>query len=119
MTPETVNHIIAQLDALLDKERVALLEGNLDEVGKLADGKEALLDALQDAGIASGPDLSGLQGKLTRNQALLDGALSGIRKVAARLAALRRVRRSLDTYDEKGERKTLPAEQEHKLEKRA
>ncbi len=50
---------------------------------------------------------------------LLDGALQGIRRASARLAAVRKVRRSLETYGEDGQKKTIDAQIARQLEKRA
>jgi hypothetical protein len=60
-----------------------------------------------------------LEGKLKRNQLLLDGALDGIRTVAKRLAALRQVRMALDTYDAQGRKQTVLNPMPSKVEKRA
>ena len=94
MTHEPSQEIIDRLDMLLDAERTALLQGKLDQVAKLVGEKENLIDALNARDTDNGADLSFLRDKVARNQALLDGALQGIRNVAARIAAFRRIRRS-------------------------
>lgn len=113
------NRILDQLDILLEDERGALLRGDLSQLMALTAEKERLVDALNALDSAPTGDLRAVQGKLTRNQALLDGALQGIRSVAARLAAHRRIRRSLDTYDQSGRKHSIPGDIAHNLEKRA
>lgn len=119
MTADTAQVLIDKLDDLLEEERRALLEGDLDAIGVLLTRKEALIDALNALAPARQPDLSGLQVKVTRNQALLDGALEGIRKVAGRMAAFRKIRKSLETYDQSGRKTTIQGEAEHSVERRA
>lgn len=111
--------IMEELDALLEKERALLLTGKLDDMADILSAKEALIDALSAADQEDMQDLAGLQNKLTRNQTLLDGALHGIRRTTARLAALRRVRRSLETYNEAGDKQTIEGRVTRKLERRA
>ena len=118
MTETTAQTLVDALDDLLEAERDALLKGDLDAIAGLLERKECLIDALNDPELEAAP-LEGLQAKVTRNQALLDGALQGIRRAAARMAALRRVRRSLETYDEDGRKRTIEGEVVRKVEKRA
>lgn len=119
MTDTTAQDLIEKLDNLLETERMALLAGDLETIGQLLEQKEDLIDRLNLIKPQSQPALAGLHEKVTRNQALLDGALQGIRKVAARIAAMRRIRRSLETYDKSGRRHTIDGEVLHKVEKRA
>ncbi|MFY9237854.1 MAG: flagellar protein FlgN [Roseovarius sp.] len=119
MTVETSQTLIDTLDDLLEEERKALLDGDLDAIGRLLSRKEALIDALNALTPAGQPNLTRLQGKVSRNQALLDGALEGIRKVAARMAAFRKIRKTLETYDQSGRKTTIQGEVEHKVERRA
>lgn len=119
MTKDPAQTLIDRLDYLLEEERCALLAGDLDAIGPLLRRKEALIDALGGIAPAGGDGLKGLQDKVARNQALLEGALQGIRKVAGRMAAFRRIRRSLETYDAEGRKLAIPGEVDHKIEKRA
>lgn len=119
MTNEQFEDVIDSLDDVLEAEREALLVGNLDEIGRLLERKEALIDQLATLDEAERAPLEALNAKVERNQALLDHALDGIRSVARRLAALRRVRSSLETYDEKGERRTIDVTPDGAVEKRA
>ena len=119
MTTDTSQNIIAALDELLNAERKALLHGDLDAITRLLEQKEALigrLGAMEDSEQAA---LTKLQGKVARNQALLDGALRGIRMVASRMSALRQIRKTVETYDEKGCKTVLKGMHESNVEKRA
>src|SRR6056297_3513111 len=97
MAANDMQGLIDRLDDLLESERSSLLSGNLER----------------------GPELESVHRKLMRNQELLDGALDGIRKVAARMAAMRQVRQSLETYDQRGKRQTIDGAVVRKIEKRA
>jgi len=119
MTEQTPQEMIDHLDALLDAEREAILAGDLDEMARLLERKTELIDALAAIDLAEAEQMSALQGKLGRNQMLLDGALQGIRRASARLAAMRQVRRTLETYGEDGRKKTIEGQVAHQLEKRA
>ena len=119
MTDKTASEIMTKLDDILDRERAALLAGDLDQVPGLLEEKTALIEALDDLGPDDRQDMGALRDKAARNQALLDGALQGIRQVAGRLAAFRRLRHSFDTYDETGHKRTIEGDVVHKVEKRA
>lgn len=119
MNDNPTRKLIDRLDKLLEDERRALLAGDLMAIGILLRRKEALIDTLNDLPPQAGNGLQALQGKVERNQALLDGALQGIRKVAARMAAFRRIRRTMETYDAEGRKTTILGEVDHKVEKRA
>lgn len=119
MTDMTLEETMLALDALLETERQALLNGDLDAIAGLVPEKESLIDSLLALQPSSGDDLARLQKKLTRNSALFDSALEGIRSVANRLSTLRRLRRSLETYDQSGRKMPLVEGQSSRLEKRA
>ena len=94
MTHEDLQNKIDSLDDLLDAERAALLKGNLEEVSRLLERKEGVIEALNRMEFKERTDFEGLQAKVERNQVLLDSALDGVRSVARRLAAIRRERQS-------------------------
>jgi flagellar biosynthesis/type III secretory pathway chaperone len=119
MSPDSLHSTIESLDDLLDAERGALLSGNLDEVARLHVRKEQLIDTLNRMDARDHTNLASLNSKVERNQALLNTALDGIRSVARRLATIRRVRQSLDTYDSRGRKKTVAMSVDRSLEKRA
>ncbi|MGK7654810.1 flagellar protein FlgN [Roseovarius sp. B08] len=119
MSDSPAQAVVDELDALLDSERKAVLNGKLDEMSRLTERKEALIDQLSQFDAADAAMISEIQDKLSRNQLLLDGALQGIRQASARLSAVRKVRRSLETYGEDGRKRTIDAQITRQLEKRA
>lgn len=114
-----ISETMGDLDDLLDLERVALLQGKLDDVSRLHARKEGLMDALNRFDFDEPQVLRDLHGKLVRNQKLLDSALDGVRAVTKRLATIQRVRQSLDTYDCFGQKKTVDLNTGSSVEKRA
>jgi len=119
MNQNETQDVINQLDNILEQERIALLNGDLETIAQLLEQKEPLIDRLNALDGPGVNDLALLQGKVDRNQALLDGALQGIRRVASRMAAFRKIRRTLETYDESGQKRTIQGEVDHKVERRA
>ena len=111
--------LFGDLDDLLEAEREALLTGDLEKIGRLLERKEHLIDQLSIVEKFEASALHELTGKMKRNQDLLDSALEGIRVVAGRLAALRRVRSTLDTYDSNGAKRSIHLAKDSSVEKRA
>jgi len=111
--------VIDRLDSLLDVERAALLKGDIDAMADIVERKERLIDALGGMTAAAEPAVGVLERKAARNQVLMDGALKGIRRAAARMAAFRRIRRSLETYDRTGRKTEIRDGAAHSVEKRA
>ncbi|MGR3702333.1 MAG: flagellar biosynthesis protein FlgN [Paracoccaceae bacterium] len=116
---EQATVILASLDDLLDRERIALLNGDLDAISRGLREKERLIDALNALHGDQDDDLSAIRNKAQRNQILLESALSGIRAVADRVAALRRVRDTLETYDQSGRKTAISTLRTGQVEKRA
>jgi flagellar biosynthesis/type III secretory pathway chaperone len=119
MTTSDEKAEMEQLDALLEQERKALLAGDLQEIATLYDQKERLIEALNMSEHRDLAHLMRLDGKVRRNQLLLNGALEGIRSVTQRMAALQQVRQSLETYDRDGQKKRIDIRTDHSVEKRA
>ena len=119
MENDTPQDIMDALGDLLDREREALLEGDLEMIGRLLAHKESLIDALNAQVDKPDQVLEALHTKVLRNQELLDQALRGIRAVASRISALRRVRTTLETYDKSGRKTAVSDFTAHQLEKRA
>ena len=119
MTDDTSSTDFEALDALLEAERAALLEGDLVSLTEMLPSKEALIDALNQSDDMDLTALQQLDGKVRRNQLLLDGALEGIRKVANRMAALRRMRAGLDIYGLDVRRQRIDVKVVHPVERRA
>lgn len=119
MTAHDPRDLRTRLDKLLTRERTALLSGDLHAIGDLAQEKERLTADLATLGPDGLAHLRDLHDMARRNQALLDGALQGIRLATARLAAYRRLRGEMDTYDPQGRKTTIPGILKHRLERRA
>ncbi len=111
--------LIRKLDELLDVERQALLDGDLEALTGIVDEKEQLIDALNKAEFSDQESLSPVNEKVKRNQALLEQALSGIRTVARKLADIRQARKSFDTYNQRGHKSRIEGEADSSVEKRA
>lgn len=114
-----IEDVVDSMHDLLDEERQALLDGNLEQIERLSERKESLMDDLNSQ---SSPDIelySELNTKVLRNQALLKSSMAGIRKVADRLAAMRQIKNSLDLYDAKGRRQKIDLIRNRAVEKRA
>jgi len=119
MTETTGKDAIAELDDLLDRERKALLVGDLDRLHRLTPEKEALLARMTGVDANDEDGLQSLQSKIGRNQDLIASAAAGIRAVADRIAAIRQVQSGLETYDRTGRKTRHPNAQPRDLERRA
>lgn len=117
--PNAIPPILGELDDLLERERDALLAGDLEGLSRILREKEQVIDRLNQLLPPTSLDLDVLKDKALRNQALLDTALEGIRAVADRVSALRRVRDTLETYDQTGRKTTFEAMHKGRVEKRA
>lgn len=113
------SHLIRQLDALLDSERAALLDGNLRLLAELVVEKEQILDALAELEIVNSEPLQPVNSKVARNQVLLEKAMEGIRSAAARLSDMRQNRKAFDTYNHMGQKNRIEPETKPSVEKRA
>ena len=110
---------LRSLDTLLEKERLALILGNLGQIEPLLPQKELLFAQINGLEDPPSEQLSTLHEKIKRNQLLLQSAMDGIRAVTGRINTLRRVRKSLDTYDARGQRNTVSHTAASSVEKRA
>lgn len=119
MTTDTEQNNVEALDALLEAERQALLQGDLVALTDMLPNKEALIESLTAQSQSDLPALLELDTKVRRNQLLLNGALEGIRDVAARMAALQRMRSGLETYGSDGKKKNYEVNTDHSVERRA
>ena len=116
---KTRNSELDDLDDLLDAERGALLKGDLEGLARMAENKERLFRALNQSEQNDLAALTVLDHKVKRNQLLLDSALEGIRTVARKMSALRRIRASLDTYDATGQKRIVDVDTTRSIERRA
>lgn len=106
------------LSDLLDAEREALLQGDLDQLAHLLASKEALIDEMNETPQSDLSAMQSLDGKVKRNQLLLDGAMEGIRAVAQRLAHLRQAKGALETYGPDGKRHDIQLTADSSIEHR-
>ena len=119
MTINEIQATIDDLDQLLDREREALLTGELEILSGIHDTKSELIDQLNRLDVQDQERLATLREKVGRNQDLLNSALEGIRAVSKRLAAVRRVKSKLETYTASGEKAQVETQTDRTLEKRA
>ncbi|MEM6587602.1 MAG: flagellar protein FlgN [Pseudomonadota bacterium] len=118
-TTMTASEIFSALDACLEREKAALLTGDLDAIAPLMEEKSDLIAQLNALGATEDDVLTGLKDKAERNQVLLSGALDGIRRVSERMQAMQSLRHSFDTYDQRGNRQTIEGQVVRHVEKRA
>lgn len=111
--------LLKSLEELLDLERTALIEGDLDRLDHMSPEKEKLIGEINGLQATESDTLIRLQKKVERNQSLLNSAADGIRAVANRMSELNRVRREFSTYDAAGHRTGFAVRHPAKLEKRA
>jgi len=119
MAHQDAQELIDQLDELLDRERQALIDGDLDFLSRLLTRKESLIIDINTLDALERSQLGGVPDKVARNQVLLNSAMEGIQAVAKRMAELRRVRQGLETYDQKGRKTRLETQSQPSVEKRA
>lgn len=93
--------VIEALDDLLDRERLAILSGNLDALARHLGEKTRLLEALPNVNSDSGR-IERLKVKADRNQDLLVAVARGIKSATRRLKELDKPKVALRTYDEGG-----------------
>ncbi len=96
------------LEEFLNKERQAILNGSLKDMGRIAKEKEMLLNHAE----IHAPDrksLDRIHHKAEHNQYLLAAAIRAVRTVSDRLETLRNGPGDLNTYDKSGHRKILGA----------
>ncbi|NVO57664.1 flagellar export chaperone FlgN [Rhodobacteraceae bacterium B1Z28] len=119
MATERDTTLLKSLEEVLELERAALVEGDLDRLTHMVPEKEKLIGAINDLQVLDSEDLIRVQQKVERNQALLNSAAEGVRAVAGRMAELRRVRQEFSTYGADGQRSGFSVRSHAKLEKRA
>ena len=116
--PSDTFHMIDALEDLLDKERAAILDGALENMGRIASEKERVLERRE----LTAPDqrtLDRVLRKAARNQQLLAAAIRGVQAVTTRLDILRNGPSDMNTYDRAGQRTTLGNRHQGALHRRA
>ncbi|GGA10614.1 MAG: flagellar protein FlgN [Rhodobacteraceae bacterium] len=117
--PPSPNELLQTLSVLLDREREALLEGELATIPEIMAEKSRLIDSLAGVEIDRIEAVRPLHLKLRRNQALFDQSLAGIRSVAKRLGGLRDAGKLMEVYDVTGRRARIGSAEKGRLERRA
>ena len=116
--PSDTFHMIDALEDLLDKERAAILDGALEDMGRIACEKERVLER-RELTVPDQRTLDRVRRKAARNQLLLAAAIRGVRAVSARLDVLRNGSSEMNTYDRAGQRTTLGSRHQGALHRRA
>ena len=122
MSDDVTNDLIDSLTSLLEDERTALIEGKLDALEGLLSRKQALFEELEERQEEDAIDpesLAPLQDLFRRNHALLESTQKGLRATTERMGAMRRVRTSLETYTNTGQRHAVQMSAGQRVEKRA
>lgn len=119
MTTERFAKLVEKLDALLDREHAALIDGELDQLDPIMRQKQTVVDEMGALGEPERESLAPVRQKAERNQVLFDSAMEGVRAVAGRMADLRSVRSGLATYDSHGRREQNVSDTRSSVEKRA
>lgn len=90
---------VQKLKKLLDKERNALLKGDLAALETLLPEKERLALSFHDANAA---ELKALSFKLAQNARLFEAARKGVADIVQSVQEHKAARESLSTYDQTG-----------------
>ncbi|MBW7921855.1 MAG: flagellar protein FlgN [Rubellimicrobium sp.] len=109
---------VAELENLLARERAALRDGRLDDIGVIGDLKHGAMARLE----RQPPDpatLAALRALAGRNARLLEAALAGLRDGAARLQAIRAASTGFHSYDGSGRTGRISGDGPRGLERRA
>ncbi len=105
------------LEDLLDRERKAILSGNLEALSRMVGEKTRLMERLGKAEADPGR-VERLRIKAERNRQLLNAVQRGIRSVSEQLAAMKAQKTPLRTYDSSGQSRNI-SNARPSLEKRA
>ena len=94
------------LEDLLDRERLAVLDGRFDVLERMTAEKERLLRSVALDG-ASAESLARLRRKTERNSQLLDAMRAGVVAAQDRLKAMQKKKDPLQTYDSTGRKSAI------------
>lgn len=100
--------VIADLHALLDDEKAAILDARFVALPALEAAKAHLLAELKEINPEQ-RHLLQIKAKLDENQSLLLSAIKGVSAARDRIAALHHVQQGLSVYDASGHLATVPA----------
>jgi flagellar biosynthesis/type III secretory pathway chaperone len=109
---------VETFENLLDEEHDALINGDFERIAELMQEKQGLVEKLP--AVCDRPEaLTMIRDRMARNHRLFDQSLAGLRNVASHLGVLAHVRKTLSTYNGKGQKETLTGQISKRLEKRA
>lgn len=115
---KTSEAVTAELSALIEEERAALVGGELDKLETLMERKEAMVSALSTLQLDA-KTVAPLREGLRYNTELYEQSLAGLRNVSERISLFNRLRKSMDTYTAEGHKKAVGVDESHRLERRA
>lgn len=119
MTRDDSHDCLFALEDILERERSALVTGDLEAISRLVDNKATIISRLNaDKGLNTAR-LQDVQHKIQRNQSLLKSAMEGIRHATDRIKKLREAGEQLETYDRHGYRKQIRLRGASSVERRA
>ena len=95
------NRVLRSLKRLLREERAALLSGDLSRIGDMTEEKETLLKKIPASGISAAA-LSQVSIDISRNQALLLAAQSGLKSAEQTIGKLNDATTKSVVYDRSG-----------------
>ena len=119
MTRPEPNEMVLALEDVLERERTALITGDLEMISRMVDSKNSIINRLNDDMTLDHGSLRTVQSKLERNQALLNSAKDGIRYVADRIKAMKEASEKFETYDRNGYRMNVRMRRNPNVERRS
>lgn len=99
-----VGKVSEKLDALLEREYAALLDGDLASIERLGSEKVALLEKVSVAAVDDLDGFASMRNRLIRNQTLAQSAIEGMRMAIRRVKEINEVSASLRTYRKDGKK---------------
>ncbi len=111
--------LLERLTEVVAQERRAILAGQLQDMEDLVERKSDLVARIADRNDVDRDAFEILHAQFSRNQQLLESAMSGVRGVADRMKALRSAQETLTVYDGKGRAQRFPTGETPKLMRRA
>lgn len=111
--------IAARLDAHLNAEYKALIDGDLAKIETLAEEKVALLETIEKMPLKDLEQFQVFRERLLRHQILTQSALEGMRAAILRAKEVQSVSKSLSTYTARGSQTRVSVEMGQTLSKRS
>ncbi|NSX56563.1 hypothetical protein [Parasulfitobacter algicola] len=112
-------HVIAKIADILEKERQAMIRGDLNILSELTGQKEKLHDALSKSAPLSHSDIVQLKRRAEQNQKMLEAVKQGISSALNRLSSIRDAQKPLTVYGASGQISSLEKADHKSFERRA